>query len=376
MLNDGVVLYLLPIQFDFNQTYAFKEKGSFKNHPKWFYGVKASAGVLGGMATGAMWYGWWYVFGSLDAYIQGHNGQGDDDDPFMGNPTGLVVGASLMTALYAPYVIYACIENMGDIVSTAVGYNPTLGEKTIRSTTVTNYGRAALDKIFKALFGTYLSFPAGLVGGEGMAQAGITSEAQAMVTLAPNLAATGLGPELSGIRAGGASGDDTWAPFFEENVSHSKKRQALATLYGIFDQWVWKLNPKSVKRLQKDLSHTLEDLFAQAPASDKTAPGETPPKESPASSTGSREAGSNSSSSQEASPSTQKKPEKRHHTKEESSSSGASVVSLPGSLTEPLLPKQASSKTRGGLLQTLKSFKDRMLGSSEEEDTSQEDEEL
>ena len=180
------LLLLKTLQgFDFNKAYAFKDKG-WKNHPKWFYGAKASAGVLGGMATGAMWYGWWYVLGSLDAYIQGHNGQEDDDDPFMGNPVGLAVGASAITALYAPYVIYACVENVADIVSTALRYNATLGESTIQSTIVTNHGRASGDKIFKALSGTYLSFPVGLVGGEGMAQAGIRGAAPSVFVGQPS----------------------------------------------------------------------------------------------------------------------------------------------------------------------------------------------
>ena len=368
-------------EFDFDQTYAFKDKGWVQNHPEWFYGVKASAGVLGGMATGAIWYGWWYVLGSLDAYIQGHHGQGNDDDPFMGDSVGLAFGASIITAFYAPYVIYACVENVADIVSTAVGYNATLGEQTIQSTTVTNYRRAALDKTFKALSGTYLSFPVGLVGGEGMAEAEVSLGTQ-WATLAPNLAASGLGPELSGIRAVGASGDDTWAPFFEEGLPRNAKKQALATLYGIFDQWVWKLAPKSVKQLQTDLTETLEALLAQVSSPHNEADGKasggatSPGKGSPTSSTGLREAGSNSSSSQEGSPPTHKKPGKRPHAKEESSSSGASVLSSADSLKERLLPEGSSSKTRGGLLQKLKNLKDRLLGSSEEEDTSQEDDEL
>ena len=351
-------LLLLKSLKDFapEEEFRYEDRGYFQNHPWWYYAMEGVGVAIAGAASGAMWYGWQYVLGTMTGFAEGHTSDDDDAGTFQGNMAGLNTGATIIVTAYIPYVALACKKNSTWAMRAALGYNPTQHEPFIADTTVAHHGREALKRTYTTLASTYLSFPAGAVGGDGLGQAGIVPLTfPGIMTFAPNLAATGLGLEVGAERATEGF-EDLYAPFVQSGLSIEDQKQALANLYGAFDQWIHWLKRGRLVKVRDMLAEGFLEQYMETQT--QTVKPEESSEGGVTAATGGESAPFAASEATEAS----KKPTKKERKEGPSSASSSPTTSSGSSLLEPLLERDPSDSSRkgkegkGGALQSLRNL--------------------
>ncbi|OYZ37936.1 MAG: hypothetical protein B7Y25_02660 [Alphaproteobacteria bacterium 16-39-46] len=261
VLQRTLTLATVKILYDFDKEGAhfpehLRESRWYGHPPLWYRAAQAGGVVLGGLSAYAIGWAWKYITSTLDRPVQ------DDDGftPYYLSNAVADTSAVLITTFYVPCLTVVAASISGRLASFAMNYNPVQNSPHIETAEVT-YSRVRMVASFLNWCShTYQEMPGALVGGTAMYYAGIPL-AQQWWTLAPAMAVMGAGSHVLSEEVLQSYVTKLMNWLHKSDGGIDAKRQAVADLLKVTDDWLKTLRGNYVVDLKNLLDKDFKDLF-------------------------------------------------------------------------------------------------------------------